>query len=117
MQLAGDLSCPGKFHRRGVAQDEPPSPSTNLVLKNPRTGSAGAYTQTEPGTSVSKKILSVTSVSSFSAPREAAVSRILFLRRGTYWEAREAVSLAMPRRACTGRFERKSTNHRNLTGA
>ena len=47
MQLAGNLSCPCKLHRRGVAQDEPPSPSTNLVLKNPRTGSAGAYTQTE----------------------------------------------------------------------
>ena len=96
MQLAGNLSCPCRLHRRGVAQDEPPSPSTNLVPKNPRTGSAGA---------------------SFSAPREAAVSRILFLRRGTYWEAREAVSLAMPRRACTGRFERKSTNHGNFTGA
>ena len=47
MQLAGDLSCPGKLHRRGVAQDEPPGSSTNLVLKNSRTGSAGAYTQTE----------------------------------------------------------------------
>jgi hypothetical protein len=27
--------------------DEPPGPSSNLVLKNPRTGSAGAYTQPE----------------------------------------------------------------------
>ena len=47
MQFTGNLPSARRLNRRHLAKDEAPGPSTNLVLINPRTGSAGAHTHAE----------------------------------------------------------------------